>query len=193
MVSHIVALPFSPLTVSFSQLVSPQLGLMERKVLEQIPQFQELLEAMRKADIADLVWAVIGGNPAHYHSINRKWKRGNGDDIVQVVEKYLIEELVKSTRVLREVQQAHPMLKQHVYSRFVDADSLPESITGEYKLPSPDKVLRLAKSADNKSVLVPSTPAMALALRYSKKGEPPSLDQVRQALPRGNSLDESKA
>jgi hypothetical protein len=51
---------------------------MDRAVLEQIPELEALHLALKEADMADLVWGVLGGNPAHYLNLNGRWSFKGG-------------------------------------------------------------------------------------------------------------------
>lgn len=158
---------------------------MEREVLEQLPQLQGVLEALQKADMADLVWEVLGGNPARYDLLQTAWREAGYKDIVKVAEGYLRDELSAATNVLNDTVAAYPALEQPIYKRFKEEAIvwLPASVRAEHIMPSPDKVLRFIKKAgDEEGMLVPSTAAMALVLRHSVDHEPPSLSTVRQSL-----------
>jgi hypothetical protein len=81
------------------------------------------------------------------------------------------------------VKASHRDLIGPVYDQFKTVDELPASILEAHVLPLPDKVLRLVtKKGQMKGVLVPSSPAMALVMRYSVGGDPPSLEVLRKAL-----------
>ena len=166
---------------------------MEREVLRQIPALEELhkaLEAVGGAEVAlaDVVWEVVGGNPASYDQLRLRWVKAQllgRKDVVKVAEDFLRDQLSTATEVLNDVLAAHPSLEEAVYARFKDirVDALPASLRKQYAMPSPDKVLRFVKrEGADKGVLKPATPAMALVLRFGVGGDPPSLEAVREAL-----------
>jgi hypothetical protein len=156
---------------------------MERDVLESIPKIQDLLEALKTAGVADLVWGVMGGNPASYHELKADWLLAGRKDVVEVAESFVTDELRMATDTLNAAKALNRSLIGPVYGQFKILDELPASIREKHVLPTPDKVLRLvAKKGQPMGHLVPTTPAMALVLRYGEGGDPPSLDVVREAL-----------
>jgi hypothetical protein len=181
-----------PFSVRFSHSLAhtfafpfvPQVGPMERAVLESIPKFHDLVEALTKAGVADLVWGVVGGNPASYDLLNTKWIKAGREDIVAVAEAFVWAMLKEATKIFNETKASNRRLVGPVYDQFKSLDKLPASIRELHVLPTPDKVLRLlvTEGRGEEDVLVPSSPAMALVLRYSVKGEPPALEVVREAV-----------
>ena len=156
---------------------------MERGVLESIPEFKDLLAALKTAEVADLVWAVLGGNPARYDGLNSDWLEAGRDNVVKVAESFIRDELRSATDTFNVVKASNSHLVGPVYDQFKTMDELPASIRGKHVLPAFDKVLRLvATKGQTKGKLVPSTPAIALVMRYSVGDDPPSLDDVRKAL-----------
>jgi hypothetical protein len=159
---------------------------MEQDVLERIPAFQDLLTALKMAGVADLVWGVLGGNPASYDLLKSDWVEAGSpmgadkkDAVVKVVEDFITDKLRTSTEKFNEAKETYPSLVP-VYDQFKTVDVLPASEAP--KLPT-DKVLRrVAKKGQKEGDLVPSSPAMALVMRYSVARKPPSLDVVRKAL-----------
>ncbi len=159
---------------------------MERELLRQIPELEELHAALEAAGVADLVWEVVGGNPAEYDLLRGRRVKAlleGRTDFLKVVEDFLRDKLRKATNTFNLVKAANPSLTEPVYSRFKAAEACPADLCEQYALPMPDKVLRLIdKEGDEEGVLKPATPAMALVLRHSVRGKPPSLDVVRKAL-----------
>jgi hypothetical protein len=152
---------------------------MERNVLESIPDIQELLEALTKAGVADLVWGVLGGNPASYLGLKKKWLKAGKQDIVPVVEMFVKARLKEAVKSFNEATETYPFLVP-VYEKFKTVDELRANAVK--KLPA-DKVLRLVvKEKEDNDVVVPSSPAMALVMRYSVGGESPPFEVVRKAL-----------
>jgi hypothetical protein len=152
---------------------------MQREVLESIPELQALLGALKTAGEADLVWGVFGGNPADYFRLNKQWRKAGMQDIVYVADAFVRKELKLATKALNEASETFPELVP-IYDKFKAVDKLPASAVK--KLPA-DKVLRvLVKENEDEDVLVPSSPAMAFALRYSVGNKSPPLEVVRKAL-----------
>jgi hypothetical protein len=46
---------------------------MDRAVLEKIPELEVLHLALKEAGVSDLVFSILGGNPAHYLNLNGRW------------------------------------------------------------------------------------------------------------------------
>jgi hypothetical protein len=153
---------------------------MTREVLERIPDLQDLLEALKTAGEADIVWGVFGGNPADYFRLKKQWmKPGSKDTISVVVDAFVRKELKSATETFKKAKVAYPLLVP-IYDKFKTVDVLPANEIME--LPA-DKVLRfLAKENEDDDVVVPSSPAMALVLRYSVENKSPPLEVVRKAL-----------
>ena len=152
---------------------------MKRDELESIPELQDLLEALKTAGEADLVWGVFGGNPADYFGLNKQWRNAGMKDIIPVADAFVRKELKSATKTFKEAKDAFPSLVP-IYDKFKTVDVLPaDAVT---TLPA-DKVLRLlAKKNEDEDVVVPSSPAMALVLRYSVGNKSPPLEVVRKAL-----------
>ncbi len=157
-------------------------------MLEQMPELQELFEALRKAGMADLAWAVLGGFPIHYRWLAGDWRMAGRGDIAAVAGKYLTGELNTASETLSRAVRNNPALAKEVYSLFKDGRGQVSSGVWWKHNPlraTPDRVLRPFTIPESlERVLVPSTPAMGLALRYSEDGKVPSLDVLREALRR---------
>ena len=156
---------------------------MERDVLESIPEFQDLLESLKSAGVADLMWGVLGGQPHRYKSLKADWVEAGYKNMVKMAESFITDELRTATDKFNQVKASNRGLIGPIYDQFKTVDELPASILEVHVLPIPDKVLRLVVTEGQKDgVLVPSSPAMALVLRYSVGGSSPSLEVVRKAL-----------
>jgi hypothetical protein len=152
---------------------------MQRDELERIPELQALLGALKTAGEADLVWGVFGGNPADYFRLNKQWRKPGMQDIVSVVDAFVRKELKSASKTFKEARDAFPLLVP-IYDKFKTVDVLPaDEVT---TLPA-DKVLRLvAMEKEDEDVLVPSSPAMALVLRYSVGNKSLPVEVVRKVL-----------
>ena len=58
---------------------------MRRELLEELAELAPLLEALKEAGLADVVWACLGGNPADYKSLLGAWERRPREEIETVV------------------------------------------------------------------------------------------------------------
>ena len=68
-----------------------EVGPMSRDVLESVPDLAELLSALQTADLADVVWAYVGGVPAKYLQLVNAWKTAGelGANLEAVVERFV--------------------------------------------------------------------------------------------------------
>ena len=155
---------------------------MPRQLLEGLVGLGDLIGALRTAELDDVEWAVVGGNPADYFQLDDLWgDAGRGDAITAVVEEMVSDLLTKAIKARSATITANQRLSP-LFALFTSADAVPLTTLNEMNLarPSPDKVLREVKR-DKKFVLVPSTQAMALVLRHGLS-EAPSLDALRVML-----------
>lgn len=155
---------------------------MPRNILEAIPELQKLFKALKDAEQADLVWAVLGGNPADYILLMSDWRDVHYTDVVQVAETYMDVQLCQAVSAVQEAKQANPSV-QKLFELFRDKDQVPTKTLIQLRLrkSSPDKVLRVRR-VGKIEFLVPATPAMALVLRYGEGDDPPSFDKLREVL-----------
>jgi hypothetical protein len=144
---------------------------MQRELLEELPELQLLHEALKKANLADVVWMCVGGNPADYKSLLTKWTR-QPNDLEQVVVVF-VRNLIG--RALYNVSSAVASNKrlQGLFDKFRQSSDVSSAILKDMELvrPSPDKVLRVVNlhtSVDERGggrrILIPSDAATALVL-----------------------------
>jgi len=154
---------------------------MQRDLLEGLEDLGDLIGALRAAELDDVVWAVVGGNPADYFKLRGAWHDAERGDVTPVVSAFVTEQLNKAIEARDAAQMLDRRLSE-LYARFAAADavSLADAKLGAMR-PSPDKVLREV-TLDGESVLVPSTPAMAVVLRYGLAEAAPSLDALKAML-----------
>jgi hypothetical protein len=149
------------------------LDLMPRKLIEGLTDLGDLHAALREADLADVAWAVLGGNPAYYYGLAAVWNGSSRVDIAGALQSFVDAKLAVALDDRESMLQTNERLAQ-LYERFQTADAVPISAYSELKLvrPSPDKVLRKVlrrMEVSSESLLVPATPAMGLVLRYKLK------------------------
>jgi len=58
---------------------------MRRELLQELPELQLLHEAPKSANLADVVWMCVGGNPADYKGLLGAWEDQQRQNIEQVV------------------------------------------------------------------------------------------------------------
>ena len=151
---------------------------MPRDLLEGLVGLGDLISAPRAAELDNVVWAVVGGNPAYYFQLDGSWgDAGRGDATTAVVELFVSDLLAKAFEARGATITANKALSP-LFALFTSVDSVPLSTLDKMELarPSPDKVLRKVKR-DKNVLLVPFTQAMTVVLRHGLS-EAPSLDAL---------------
>ena len=142
-----------------------ELGPMPRALLFSLPEHAALCEALREAGLEDVVWAVLGGVPAHYTALRDKLRRAAPKDTASLIERYLDEQLRGAISRLNDLKPHSSLVP--VLDEFRRVDEVAESRLRDIVSPSLIKVLRSAAAQGGKAtVLVPADSAMALVLRH---------------------------
>ena len=158
---------------------------MQRELLEQLPDLQLLLAALKKSDLDDIVWMCVGGNPADYMSLLTKWNC-QPNDIEKVVALFLLKLIGKALNNVNTALASNERL-QALFDKFRESSEVPSTILKDMKLvrSSPDKVLRAVMILDShgshgssKLILIPADTATALVLRTGIS-EIPSIDELK--------------
>jgi hypothetical protein len=166
-----------------------ELGPMPRALLFSLPEHAALHVALREVGLEDVVWAVLGGVPAHYAALRDKLLkcRALSEDFGRSVEAYMREELRSAITRRASMLVAHPFMAP-ILDEFVAASEIPEELLTSRMIlsPSPNKVLRTVASSNGETVYVPADAAMMLVLRH-RLVAPPSIAELRRicALPTG--------
>jgi hypothetical protein len=155
---------------------------MQRELLEELPELQPLHEALKKANLADVVWMCVGGNPADYKSLLTKWNRQRSELVVALFVQNLIGKAMDS--VSSAVASNEHL--QGLFDKFRESSEVPSAILKEMKLvrPSPDKVLRVVKRSTSggdgggQRILIPADAATAVVLRHAFTIAP-SIDKLK--------------
>jgi hypothetical protein len=160
-----------------------QVEYMPRDILEAVPELEKLLGALKEAGLADLVWAVLGGNPASYRLLNGSCKAARYADVTPVAEAFMELKLRQAVHAIRAAKIANPAVQLlfELFKNSSEGYQVPAATLEEHKVtqPSPDKVLRL-KGAKDDEVLVPASPAVGLVLRHGQGGKAPSFAKLRE-------------
>lgn len=172
-------------TLNTKREVVMDLEPMTKEVICNIPEYQELLEELRKNDLFDVVWAIIGGVPADFQKLSQKWKLNDSRDIVAVAYEYVCELLAKSISkvdlMLAEFSNMQPILDRFKGSSAVSHTVLRDQ---QVKRPSPDKVLRTVLRGGN-VVLIPADASMAFVLQNQLR-QTPSLNELKRLVSQKN-------
>jgi len=148
---------------------------MGQEVIMSIPELRSFNEAIKAAGLEELVWAVLGGIPASYFTLMKKWT--NCKDL-GFVPGYLIQEFNKAQLRVCEFRNTYPS-QGHILDLFQHQDEVSvEVLQGKANLPSPCKVLRVINKIDG-MVIVPADAATALVLRHHENKPIKSIEAVR--------------
>ena len=160
-----------------------------RALVEQVPELESLHKALKEADLADVVWACVGGNLDDYMRLLGAWQHRSCEDI----------ELVAAAFVQRLLGNALDNVNQEVcldeQTRSVLADihlhgemTLSAFRRMEFARPLPYKVLRVARrrtpagsQGSGQFVIVPADAATSFVLRHAIGGTP-SMEKLKAML-----------
>ena len=146
---------------------------MGREMLQELPELQLLHQALKSANLADVVWMCVGGNPADYRGLSGMWE-DQQENTEQVVARF-VQNLIGKALSAVSVSMAEDSRKRGLYLLFRASSEVLESALEEINLvrSTPDKVLRAVRmraSAGSRGggqrVLIPADAATALVLRH---------------------------
>ena len=158
---------------------------MQRELLEELPQLQLLHEALKKANLADVVWMCAGGNPADYENLLTKWTR-QPNALAQVVALF-VQSLIGTALSAVSVSVAADPRKRGLYLLFRESSEVPESSLEDMSLvrSTPDKVLRAVRQrasagsrGGGRRILIPADASAALVLRTGIT-DTPSIEELK--------------
>ena len=154
---------------------------MPRKLIDSLSGLGALHTALAHAELSDVVWELIGGNPAGYIKLNRACVQAGMDSISVTVSSFITDLLTTAIKNRSEAVVGNEKLQQ-LYAKFATEESVPSIALEDIKLvrPSPDKVLREVLQGQER-VLVPATPAMRFVLRHGLQ-RAPALDALKGML-----------
>ena len=146
-------------------------------------ELQELLEALNKAGLQDVVWHVVGGSPAKYLQLLSEWENEGASDVEAAVAQFVKRQLLSALSTRNRAVKQAGLAYEELLLRFQKEDAVPLRDLEEINSPSPDKVLRLAEAKSGTSgrflpSFVPADAAMGLVLRYNLQGAP-SLSKLK--------------
>lgn len=154
---------------------------MPRSVIEAMPELRELHAALQAADLADVVWACVGGAPAGYLQLRSRWI-GAGKDSLEAIVQELARDLLQRAIKNRHKNVVANAQLEKLYDLFRQQDEVPDCLLKEWQLalPSPDKVLHTRRSVKRREfVLVPADAAMAIVLRFGL-ADTPTLQELKE-------------
>jgi hypothetical protein len=154
---------------------------MDQETVESIPEFEIFITSLREADLADVVYHIIGGVPAHYKWLRDVTAGRSGEKLSEAVNFFLERSQSMAIKLRLLALHSHPAMSQ-LYDLFKTAKAVSETRAdvNQVTRPSPDKTLR-ALYIGSKPFLIPSTRAMAYILR-NDCAEAHSVAQIREVL-----------
>jgi hypothetical protein len=151
-----------------------EIGMMDRAMIEKLPQLQTMLAFVTKFNLSDVVWSVLGGIPTKYEELDKSVTRALDTDastVQSAIGEYLCSQVSDAIRIVNEAKINSDIDQILV---LVDEDlciPMSELVSQKLKRPTPDKVLREVKK-DGKWVLIPATNAIGLVLRHQLTEKP---------------------
>ena len=154
---------------------------MDQETVESIQEFKIFITLLREADLADVVYHIIGGVPADYILLMTVTAGRSGEKFSEAVNLFLERLQSMSTIFNIEVLRSHPdMSKLYDLFKTVEAVSASCDVVRQVTRPSSDKTLR-AIYIGSEPFLIPSTRAMAYILR-NDCAKAHSVAQIREVL-----------
>ena len=166
-----------PGTLSTLRQAVIELGPMPRALLFSLAEHAALFEALRREGLVEVVWAVLGGVPAHYEALCDLLQPR--EEFRRAAESYLLSELRSAITRRGAMIVAYPYMAK-ILHEFKAVDEVPEVLLTSKLIasPSPNKVLRAAANSAGAAVFVPADAAMALVLRHGFE-TPPTLAELQ--------------
>ena len=147
---------------------------MSRSILEALPELKALLEALRDAGLADVVWSAVGGVPANYLKLNGQWADSGQEDVAPAAADFVQALLIGAIAEVSSAAAADARLTA-LYARFRGGAAVAHGAFEELSIarPSPDKVLRsVVDRGSARLLLAPADAATALVLRFGLTSAP---------------------
>ena len=159
---------------------------MPRELLEELPELQLLHEALKSANLADVVWMCVGGNPADYKGLLGAWQDQQRNDLEQAVALFVQKLVGRAADNVSSAVASNEQL-EGLFDRFRGGSVIPCAGLKEMRIvrPSPDKVLRAVSrctSAGSRGggqrTLIPADAATDIVLRHGLS-EAPSFEELK--------------
>ena len=155
---------------------------MTKDMIWQLEQFQELFVYVKKASLDNIVFAVLGGNPADYKNLwkNTKTRLQTGQDPRQIIGDYLRDQIYAAANLVRKAKKKTNDMEKIIELFDTDKKFILCNTLDEKKLerPTPDKIFREVEQK-GVAVLVPASNAIGIVLQYELKKKP-TLDELEE-------------
>ena len=153
---------------------------MTRAMIWKLGQFHDLFKYIKEAGLDDVVFAVLGGNPADYGKLWRETQAAlmNGQNAREVIGNYLCSviysaiDLFSDSSVEKEIIKLFDKKNNYIPVELLTANGLVR--------PTPDKIFRKVKK-NRARILIPASNAVGIVLRHKLVIEP-TLEELEELI-----------
>jgi hypothetical protein len=157
---------------------------MTKEMVWQIGQLQPLFEYVKRTNLEDTVFAVLGGVPADYEELweNCAIHLKTGRDAREVIGSHLCTTIHAAIRLVKRACGSDALTTAKLRKLFQETNSFTMStlVTNNLQLLAPDKVFREVEQNDE-FVLTPASNAIGIVLRHNLTKRP-TLDKLEQLI-----------
>jgi hypothetical protein len=147
---------------------------MTKDMIWSLPQLQAFFSIINKTDnLADIMWAVLGGIPARYEKIWRKFERLRlSVDAKQLIGELLCDEISSAIKIVEDSKTISNMTEIiELFDKEQNGIIKHQLTTKKLIRPTPDKVFHEMKK-DKVFMLVPASNAIGIVLHHNLTKEP---------------------
>jgi hypothetical protein len=145
---------------------------MTKEMIWSLPQVQEFLEIDNKSDnLGEVVWSVLGGIPARYEKIWKKFKRLRLSydtlDTKQLIGELLCDEVYTAIKIVEDSKtDARTCEIIELFDKEMNGIIAHQLTLKKLIRPTPDKVFHDV-NRNGKRTLVPASSAIGIVLRHN--------------------------
>ena len=137
---------------------------MSRALLEGIPEFREFVDFLKKHNLDDAVWKVVGGCPAKFLQVKTAFSEAAEiSDKVEAVKAAIADILIKATDTISTSSSNTKAIVRLWVEKKWEKVSTRELEREGFNLDIPNKVFRVVTEGDARFV-IPANPATGLIL-----------------------------
>jgi hypothetical protein len=156
---------------------------MTREMIWQLDQLQDFFEYVKEAGLEDIVFAVLGGNPADYEELwdNTKTHLQNEQDAREVIGTHLCAQIYAAIKLVKDSKSKTNDMDEII--KLFDKDKnliLSKYLTNKFQRPTPDKLFR-EEERDGVPVLIPASNSIGIVLCHSLTKKP-TLNELEELL-----------
>jgi hypothetical protein len=163
---------------------------MTKDMIWSLPQLQEFLSIVNKADnLADIVWAVLGGIPADYEKVWKKieFLRLSKDsvDAKQLIGELLCDEIYAAIKIIEDAKTKSDMIEIiDLFDKGINGIVRHELTAKKLIRSTPDKVFHEVER-NGIAILTPASNAIGIVLRHNLL-QKPSLEKLEELVIAGD-------